>query len=153
VLVVSGLTQPLHNVFMMTNRLKFNAMVHLVYGIVSTLTVLIFLWTTDYGIYAIAGVSTIYGVLLPFVFQIPYAALCLDVPKTTFYPVIIKSMGVFALMIGVGFVLSIGMMPSTWLGLVLACAVLGVVSVGILYFLYFTAEERQMFFNIFKRHA
>jgi O-antigen/teichoic acid export membrane protein len=153
VLVVSGLTQPLHNIFMMTDRLKFNAMVHLIYGIVSTLTVLIFLWTTDYGIYAIAGVSTIYGLMLPFIFHIPYAADCLGVPRSTFYPVIVKSMGVFGLMVGVGFGLSMIMMPSTWIGLIVACAVLGLVSVGILAFIYFSAEERQMFFNIFKRHA
>ena len=153
VLVVSGLTQPLHNVFMMTNRLKFNALVHLIYGIVSTVTVLIFLMTTDYGIYAIAGVSTIYGLLLPFVFQIPYAAVCLDVPKRTFYPVILRSMLVFGVMVGTGFLMSIVLMPTTWFQLIIDCAILGFVSVGILTFFYFTADERQMFLNIFKRHA
>jgi hypothetical protein len=127
--------------------------VHLIYGIVSTVTVLIFLMTTDYGIYAIAGVSTIYGLLLPFVFQIPYAAVCLDVSKRTFYPVILKSMLVFGVMVGTGFLMSIVLMPTTWIQLIIDCAILGFVSVGILTFFYFTADERQMFLNIFKRHA
>ena len=153
VLVINGLTQPLHNVFMMTNKLKFNALIHLIYGIVSTLTVLLFLWYTDYGIYAIAGISTIYGLLLPFIFQIPYAADCLKAPKGTFYPVIFRSVGVFVLMVSIGFGLSTFIMPSTWIGLIFACGVLGLISLAILVFLYFNAEERRMFIGIFRRHA
>lgn len=153
VLVINGLTQPLHNVFMMTNKLKFNALIHLIYGIVSTLTVLLFLWYTDYGIYAIAGISTIYGLLLPFVFQIPYAADCLKAPKGTFYPVIFRSVGIFVLMVSIGFGLSVVIAPTTWIGLVFACGVLGLISLAILVFLYFNAEERRMFIGIFRRHA
>lgn len=149
VLVMTGLMYPMSSLFTITNRLKVNALVHLVYGAISVLTTLAFLYFTDYGLYAIAGVSTFYGILLPFVFQMPYAAKVLDLPLLTFFPLMGKSLLTFGMMLLVGFGMSLVIMPSTWIELILSCGILGIVSVGVIYFFYFTHDERKHILSVF----
>ncbi len=149
VLVMTGLMFPLNSIFTITNKLKVSALANLAYGAVSVLTTLAFLTFTQYGIYAIAGVSTFYGILLPFVFQMPYAAHCLELPRFTFFPLIAKSLMVFGLMVLTGFGLSQFLMPSTWIELILSCGILGILSVGIIYFIYFNKDERKHILSVF----
>jgi len=149
VIIMNGLMFPLQSVFTITNHVKENALVHLAYGIISIITTLLFLWFTDYGIYAIAGVSTFYGLLLPFVFQMPFAAQCLNLPKYTFFPLMLKSMITFGALLLFGFAMSAVYMPTSWLTLIIACGILGLVSVGVIYFIYFSQDERRHILSVF----
>lgn len=149
VLVMSGLMYPLQSIFTITNHLKVNAIVHLIYGIVSALTTFAFLKLTNYGVYAIAGVSTFYGLLLPFVFQMPYAAYCLELKQLTFFPLMLRSLVTFGALLLFGFGMSLFMIPATWIELILACGLLGLVGVGVIYFIYFTHEERTHILSVF----
>lgn len=84
-LFVSASIQVLYHVFLITKRVKLNSVVILLSGILTTATVFILLETTDLGVYAIAGVSTFYGILRNLVFTPIYAARCLKVKWYTFY--------------------------------------------------------------------
>ena len=84
-LFVSASIQVLYHVFLITKRVKLNSVVILLSGIVTTATVFVLLETTDLGVYAIAGVSTFYGILRNLVFTPIYAARCLQVKWYTFY--------------------------------------------------------------------
>jgi len=149
VLVMTGLMSPLQSIFTITNHLKVNAIVHLIYGLVSVLTTYLFLKYTNFGVYAIAGVSTFYGILLPFVFQMPYAAYCLDLPKFAFFPLMFRSILTFLVLVLFGFGMSRIIMPTNWIQLILSCGILGIVGVGVIYLVYFTAEERVHILSIF----
>jgi len=149
VLVMTGLMFPLQSIFTITNHLKVNAIVHLIYGLVSVLTTFLILKYTNFGVYAIAGVSTFYGIMLPFVFQMPYAAHCLNLPKLTFFPLMFRSLLTFGVLVLFGFTMSRIFMPTTWIQLILSCGTLGLVGLGVVYFMYFTAEERGHILSIF----
>jgi hypothetical protein len=116
---------------------------------VSVLTTYLFLKYTNFGVYAIAGVSSFYGILLPFVFQMPYAAYCLDLPKLTFFPLMFRSILTFLVLVLFGFGMRQIMLPTTWIQLILSCGILGLVGVGVIYLVYFTAEERVHILSIF----
>lgn len=152
VLVMTGLMFPMNSLFTITNKLKVNALVSLAYGAVSVVTTLFFLWFTPYGLYAIAGVSTFYGLLLPFVFQMPYAAHVLNKPKLYFFPLMGRSLLAFGVMVGIGLGMSALYMPTSWIGLILSCGVLGILCVGIIYFLYFSHDERKHILAVFGIH-
>lgn len=62
-LLVSGVTTSLNNVFLVTNRLKVNSIFWLIISFTNVLLVFIFLNTTSLGIYAVAGVSKVTGIL------------------------------------------------------------------------------------------
>ena len=84
-LFVSASIQVLYHVFLITKRVKLNSVVILLSGVLTTATVFVLLETTDLGVYAIAGVSTFYGILRNLVFTPIYAARCLQVKWYTFY--------------------------------------------------------------------
>ncbi len=84
-LFVSASIQVLYHVFLITKRVKLNSVVILLSGVLTTATVFVLLETTDLGVYAIAGVSTFYGILRNLVFTPIYAARCLKVKWYTFY--------------------------------------------------------------------
>ncbi len=149
VLVMNGLMFPLNSIFTVTNHLKVNALAALVYGSISTITTLLFLYFTDFGIYAIAGVSTFYGLLLPFVFLMPYGAYCLELPRFAFFPIMFRSLITFGTLVAFGFGMSMILMPTTWIELIISCGILGLASVALIYFVYFTHEERKHILSIF----
>jgi hypothetical protein len=149
VLVMNGLMFPLNSIFTVTNHLKVNALAGLFYGSISAVTTLLFLNFTDLGIYAIAGVSTFYGLLLPFVFLMPYGAYCLELPRFAFFPLMFRSLLTFGTLVTFGFGMSMIIMPNTWIELIVSCGILGCASVLLVYFVYFTHEERKHILSIF----
>ena len=74
-------------------------MVLLITGILSTVTTFLCLKFTNLGVYAIVGVSSIYGIVRNLTFTPIYAAKCLNFKFWTFYPVIFKNLLNVALLI------------------------------------------------------
>ncbi len=66
--------QILYNVFTTVNRVKENAAAMLISGCISCLITLIFVKFTDFGIYAVAGVSTVCNLARNMVFTLPAAS-------------------------------------------------------------------------------
>jgi O-antigen/teichoic acid export membrane protein len=85
VLYVSMSIQVLYHVFIITKKVKANSIVMIISGVLSTSIVFILLNTTDLGLYAIAGVSTVLGLLRNLIFTPIYASKCLELKWTTFY--------------------------------------------------------------------
>lgn len=84
-LVFSGSVNCLYNIFTVVNKLKLNSIVVLVHGALSTLCVFFALKWTSLGVYAVAGVSTLLGIMRLFLFTIPYGAVCLKQKWYVFY--------------------------------------------------------------------
>lgn len=78
-------TTSLNNVFLITNRLKVNSIFWLIISFTNVLLVFIYLNTTSLGIYAVAGVSKVTGILGNLIFVPLYACKCLKIKWNTFY--------------------------------------------------------------------
>lgn len=85
VLYVSMSIQVLYHVFIITKKVKANSIVMIISGVLSTSLVFILLNTTNLGLYAIAGVSTVLGLLRNLIFTPIYASKCLELKWATFY--------------------------------------------------------------------
>ena len=92
VLYVSMSIQVLYHVFIITKRVRANSIVMIISGVISTATVFVLLHTTNLGLYAIAGVSTVLGLLRNLIFTPIYASKCLEVKWYTFYGDIITGL-------------------------------------------------------------
>ena len=149
--IVGGVISPLFNVYTVVNKLKWNSIITLVMGVVNTLLVFLLLNTTGLGVYAVAGTSTVLGIIKNLTFTPMYAAHCLGIPKKPFYPTIIRYTLVSILMIGVFSLLAAFLPADTWLMLfvsILICGIAG--SILNLAFL-FGAKERRMLFDMLKK--
>ena len=90
-LTVNGAIQCVWNVFTITNKIKLNSIVATSISFLNILIVFILLKTTNLGVYAIAGVSSVTNILKSLFFSIPYAAKCINIKKRFFYIPVIKA--------------------------------------------------------------
>lgn len=97
--LISGCIYSLYSVFSLTNKLKANSMAILFTGVLSAGATFLCLKFTDWGVYAIVGVSSVFGVIRNLLFTPIYAAHCLKQPKLSFYPIILKNLLNIALLI------------------------------------------------------
>lgn len=143
-IIVGGAISPLFNVFTIVNKLKYNSLVVLIQGIVKTLLLLVILDTTNLGIWAVASLSSIIGVIKNLTFTPMYAAHCLHISKKTFYPTIIRyllvSILMVALFIGMGQILP----TSNWLWILIDIVLCGIVGSIINITLLFEQKEKQI---------
>ncbi|MDU7455584.1 Polysaccharide biosynthesis protein [uncultured Clostridium sp.] len=124
-IVVSGGINCIYNVFTVTNKLKLNSMVVLGTGVLNMLIVFILLKTTNLGIFAVAGVSTILSILRNIVFTAPYGAKCLNLKWNIFYPEIFKGILGTIVICCFGYILRKIIVVDSWLSLIYSTAICG----------------------------
>lgn len=129
-------------VFTITNRLKLNSLVILGTGIATVLTNFLLLEITNWGVYIIAGVSSVYSLLRNYIFTPLYGAHCLGVKKSTFYHEIVTGNVCLVLNAGVGIAVRHFVVGSSWLTLIFGCAVAGVICLAINLFIVLNKNER-----------
>jgi O-antigen/teichoic acid export membrane protein len=120
--VISGSINSIYGVFTVTNRLKANAFMMIFTGLINLTIVIILLKVTSLGVYAVAGVSTILGIIRNLAFTVPYGAKCLNLKWTTFYPEVLKSVAGFLIVTAIGLVLNYFADIDSWLSLVIFAA-------------------------------
>lgn len=82
---VNGGIQCVYNVFAVVNKIKINSLVNLAtdFGIVAI--VFILLKTTNLGVLAVAGVSSLVVICRSLMFSVPYASYCTGIKRWFFY--------------------------------------------------------------------
>ncbi|MDR1567117.1 MAG: hypothetical protein LBS33_00295, partial [Streptococcaceae bacterium] len=80
--------QPLYQVFGVINRLKENSLVIFASGILTLLVEIILLKTTNLGLIAICGVSSVISILKNMLFVVPFGGKYLGFKKRTFFPLV-----------------------------------------------------------------
>lgn len=70
---------PIYNLFTATNRLRFPSICHVIGGFISTIIVFILLNVTDLGVFVIAGVSSLIGIIKTLFVILPYAAKLVNI--------------------------------------------------------------------------
>lgn len=146
--LVGGAISPLFNVYTIVNKLKWNSLVTLIMGLMNAGIVFLLLKIPalhPYGIYFVAGVSSVLGIIKNMTFTPMYAAHCLELPKKTFYPTILRYIAVTVFMSAVFIALG-KLIPATSWGMIvvdiLICGVLG----SVINFLFlFEKKEKAIF--------
>lgn len=118
--VVSGAITGLNNVFTVTNKLKVNSLFWICISFFDVAVVFILLNTTNLGVYAVAGVSTLIGIFANLIFVPLYACKCLNIKWYTFYPQIFRYTGTTFFMLAIFYLLrQIMHFPNSWFYLII----------------------------------
>lgn len=142
-MLISGIANCIVNVFGVVNKLKLNALIVIISGLINILAVYILLKFTDLGIIAIAGVSSIVSIIRVFAFTLPYAAICI---KGKWYLFIIPLLrGALNVLIPtlIGFAAKyfVDFLPS-WPNLIICLLVTTVLTCLINYFIFLNKSQR-----------
>lgn len=144
VLYVSMSIQVLYHVFIITKKVKANSIVMIVSGVLSTVTVFVLLETTNLGLYAIAGVSTILGLLRNLIFTPIYASKCLELKWTTFYSDIFTGLFSIASISAVSFASRWFVEINSYASLIAVGIVVGIIAFIMNFFIILKKDDRKL---------
>ncbi len=141
---VTGPLTPLYQIFTITNKVKENSIVMIVYSFVSIGVVYVLLKLTDLGVYAILGVSLVGSLIVACLYHLPYSAKYVGLPKLAFFPEIGKSILSFGLvcLIGLG-VNALFDLSASWLHWFAGAALTGLLGLSLNLFVILNVEERR----------
>ncbi len=132
-IIIGSIFTITNSIFTITNNLKIHSLVIVIQGIFNILIVYLLMKTTQLGILAIAGVSSITAIILNLVYTPIYAAHCLKCSKNIFYPVIIRYILSTVLLVVVLSLVATSIKIDTWIELVFVtifCGLIGVIVNG-----------------------
>lgn len=144
VLFVSASIQVLYQIFIITKKIKLNSIVIVVSGVITTTLVFVLLNITNLGLYAIAGVSVVIGLIRNMVFTPIYAAKCLEVKWTTFYGDIFMGLASIGLITAAAMFSKLILPMDNWIGFFASGAFMGCVALLLNFFVVLGKTERQM---------
>lgn len=149
-LIFSGGINCIYGIFTVVNKLKANAMAVLIGGASSTAITLILVKTTNLGIYAVAGVSTIVSIIRNLVFTAPYGARCLNLKWYAFYPEIIRPV-IFTIIASViGFGIGNWITADNWIIWFAKAILIGIIALAIGLFIILNKSERKIIYSKLK---
>lgn len=88
---IMGNVSIIHNVFTILNKIKVNSILICLTGLLNVGIVYVLLKTTNLGLFAVAGVSSVISILRDLIYTVPYGAIYLKCNRFTFFPDVIKS--------------------------------------------------------------
>lgn len=88
---IMGNVSIIHNVFTILNKIKVNSILICITGLLNVGIVYILVKTTNLGLFAVAGVSSVISILRDLLYTVPYGAIYLKSSRFTFFPDVIKS--------------------------------------------------------------
>lgn len=145
---ILGPTQPLYQVFMMTNRIKESSLVSIIHGFCSIIVTMIILRITDLGVFAVVGVSMIGSVIVALGYHIPFSAKYMGMPWYTFYSAILKGVISLVIQCGVGLAInSLVPLESSWLFWFCGACMSALIGLVLNVLLIFTQTERKQFWG------
>ena len=102
------------------NRLKEYSLMTIIFGVVSTVVLLVVLNTTDGGIYAVAGISSVVYIVQDVVFAVPYAKKILGIKCRILYTKIVRNFVAVATLVLVSRTVLMNIRMDTWFRLITA---------------------------------
>ncbi len=141
-LLFSGSTYCLFDVFTVTNKLKMNSIVFLLSGLLSIGSVFLALKYTEWGIYAIVGMSSFYGIFRSGIYIPTYAAYCLKVSPIIFYKKISFSLLMIIILSVICLIVKYLLPAKSWGTLLLSGFLSFICCVIVSFFIQINKEER-----------
>lgn len=149
-LVFTGSTASIHEIFIVTNKLKLKTMVSLITAILSFCITLILVNTTELGLYAVAGVSTSLGILQNYCFTFLYAAKIMKQKWDTFYRLSLRSVFCFCLNSLIFLIIKNLVVVNNWFVFIIVCILCGILGLLANAYIVLKKSERAIFFNKIK---
>jgi len=134
---------PLATVNTIACKLKVPALVSLGIGVANVVIVFTLLKTTNLGVYAVAGVSSVLWSLKLFTFTPLYAAHIIGEKKIIFYTPLIKGIINIVVVGSLMFTISHFFHANNWFQFVLICAITGAMGYVLCFFIQFDKNERK----------
>lgn len=127
---VMGQATIIHNIFTVINRIKINSILVCITGLLNIIAVYILLNNTELGLFAVAGVSSIFSILRNLLYTVPFGAIYINCKWYTFFPEILRSiLSVFTISM-IGYMIKINISLSSWYELIIVSiltAIIGIV--------------------------
>lgn len=140
-------TQILYNVFDTVNKVKQNSIAMIVSGIISILITVIMAKYTDYGIFAVAGVSTFVNLIRNMIFTVPVTAKYLGFKWYQFFPQIVTTVISSVGLIGIGFIIRPLLPQGSWIELIMAACAISFIGLILNVWLVLNKNERMFLLN------
>ena len=134
-----------------TNKLKRPVCATIIMSILSIITTVILLKTTNLGVYAIAGVSSIYWILKVIFFNTTNAAKNLRINRKTFFIQFFKNMFCFIIVTLLFVTIKGRLQLDTWKTFIFSITATGIIGYILSFVLIFSKEEKKNILNIFKK--
>ena len=134
-------TRTLSSLFTVCNKLKASVLISLVCGVLTVIIVLLLIHFTPLGVYAIAGVSSVFIGLKAIVFVPLYAAHILKIKLTTYYRSIFRGWFCFAVVITMFIFINSFVHANNWISFLLLCAASGLAGYAVSVPLIFSRKE------------
>lgn len=134
-----------------TNKLKRPVVATSIMSILSTLTTLILLYTTDLGVYAVAGVSSVYWIIKVSTFNVINAAKNLNQKWYLFYKAYLKNILAFIVILIVFIMIKQFIVINSWLLLALYGGIFAVIGYCISFIIILNKKERKKMLNKLKK--
>lgn len=134
-----------------TNKLKRPVLVTLIMSILSTVITLVLLKSTNLGIYAVAGVSSIFWCIKVFVFNTINAAKNLRVKWYTFYPQYLKNLFVFITIIISFNLLKTFFIINSWKTFIVVAILFAIIGYILTFLLLFNNKEKEVIISFIKQ--
>lgn len=150
-LIFTSGIQCLHNIFTVVNKLKLNSILLLLSGVLSAGIVFILLKTTDLGILAIAGVSSFVNLARNMIYTVPFTAKYIGFKWNTFFPEVISSVISVIVLTMVGIIIKQFVVVNSWIMLIIAAGITGVLGLIINMYIVLNKEERLYLLELFKK--
>ena len=149
-IIISGGINCIFNIFTVVNKLKPNAIAVIICGLINTLVVFILLKTTNLGIYAVAGVSTVLAIIRNLVFTVPYGAMCLKIKWYSFYSDVIRNVLFVAISCVPCLLIASLIKEGGWLSLIALGIIVVSISAFLGYFIILNKNDRALVNGIIK---
>lgn len=144
-------TQTLYNVYTAANKLAVNSISFIITGVLSFLTTVVLLKITDWGLYAVAGVSSVYSVFRNIFVTIPYTSTILTQRKRVLYSEVLKSLTCCFMVAVVSLVIRFFILPKTWIQLIFAIFISAIISFSLNILIILKKDQRQRLLKRFKK--
>ncbi|MDD6795967.1 MAG: MATE family efflux transporter [Clostridiaceae bacterium] len=141
---IMGQATIIHNIFTVLNKIKINSILVCLTGLLNVLVVYILLKITSLGLYAVAGVSSIFSVVRNLCYTVPFGAKYIGRKWNEFFPEIIKSIcSVIAItIIGIG--VRMFMQEISWISLIISTIITFVFGLGFNFYIVLSSKDRRM---------
>ena len=133
-----------------TNKLKKPVLATLIMSVISTVVTLIGLKNTKLGIYAVAGISSIFWCIKVFFFNTINAAKNLRVKWYTFYPQYLKNLLVFIIILVLFDLLKKYFIIKSWMKLILVAIIFAILGYGVTFLMLFKKDEKKKILDILR---
>lgn len=118
----------MYNIAIVVDKIKIPALAKTCAGLLSIAITIVLLLTTDLGIFAIAGVSSMINILFNLVFYVPYISKCIGEKKWLFYKPVLVNVFVIVLTVAMGFFIKSFFVISGWMHFFMFGAIVGVMA-------------------------